>query len=134
MGWRDLGVTAGRFDHVAPFVEELLWLYPQSVGDAVDVVEIRADLDCIVDRPVIPADRAEVIDVRSRTVGGRSGCFLRVYKESLGGRVQTCRTPIGCKVVDEFVRAGVGDREIGCDLRPEVVKVCSYSVVALVDL
>lgn len=80
MGWRDFEVTA-------PFVEEVFWFYAQCVCNSVDVVEIRTDLDCIVDRPVIPADRAEVIDVRSRTVGGRSGCFLRVYKESLGGRV-----------------------------------------------
>ena len=44
-------------------VDPILGLDSESVGDPVDVVEVRAHLGCIVDGPVVPTDCSEVVDV-----------------------------------------------------------------------
>ena len=63
---------------VAPsaLVDEVLVVDAESVCDPIDVVEVGADLGCVVDRSLVPSDGAEGVDVGGSHGGRRVGQLL----------------------------------------------------------
>lgn len=98
---------------------------PQTVGDPVDVVEVRDDLRRVVDGAIVPARGAQSLDVLRlhRARGSRE--LVGIHEQREGLVVETCGTEIVDKSVDE---------RIVLDLIPEVAHVRGRSVAAIVGL
>ena len=100
-----------------------LVLDPDSLGNAVDVVEVGDDLDRVVDRHVVPAVVAELVGVGEPDGGGRLRQLDGVVAEGPYPRLE-----VGLAVVVRRV-----SRELlVCALGTEVVCVRECSVVAVI--
>ena len=105
-------------------IEPLFLIHPEAFSDAVYVVEVGAHLDRVGDCPVRPARGSQDGDVRLRAVGRLQGQLLGVLQQCDRRRVKSGGTPIGREPI----------RLVFIDLRPEVVQVGPYSVVAVICL
>ena len=124
-----LGARRGRSDLSAGLIDPVFGDDTETVGDAVDVVEVRANLGGVVDGAVIPTRRTQIVDICRITQLRGDGQLLGVRQQRGGRTIQTCGAPVGGKAVNHLLVFGA----VG-NLRPEVIQVCAYSVVAFVGL
>jgi len=109
----------------AELVDPILGLDAEAFGDAVDVVEVGADLGGVVDGPVVPPGVAKTADSRLALARRVTGERLGILQQGDRRRVETGGSPVAGDAVDEL---GIGD------LRPEVVEMRADSVVTVVRL
>ena len=94
----------------------------EAVRDAVDVIEVRNDLDGIVYGSVVPAGLAQSVNVcGSHRLRGPSE-LLSEFQQRGGRTVQPCGPPVAPDTIRNFM----------IDLCPEVVPVRVHSIVTLV--
>src|SRR5436189_5204162 len=106
-----------------PRLHEALWLDPHPIRDAVDVVEVRGDLDIIGDVAVVEAVAAQRGDLGGTYVPGRAGQALGIFEHGAVGGGQERGVVVGGDLV--------GQRWV-CDLGTEVVRVGLDSIWASV--
>lgn len=108
-------------------------IHPQGIGNAIDVIEITDDLNCIVDGAIVKPGFAE----RSQVFRGH-GLRPQGKVHGEGTERPICGTegsllPIGRDLMDKLVSCPrIVNLEI-CNLGTEVVGVCAYSIIAVVD-
>ena len=102
-----------------------LQIHPQPVGDAIDVVEVRHHLYDVVDGAVVESLTAQSFHVCPLHLSGRLGQLDREIKGRRRGFIQLRLTVIS---LDLF------EQPVVIQLRPELLGVGQYSVVAVVDL
>ena len=92
-------------------IEPLLLIDPETLCDAVYVVEVRAHLNGVGDCPVGPTRGAQCGDVRGRTLRWPQSQLLGVLQQCDRRGIQPRSTPVGGEPI----------RLLLVDLRPEVV-------------
>ena len=84
-----------------PWLHERLRLDPQSIGDAVDIVEVGGDLGNIVNIAVVEAMPPQLLDVGLIHIPGRTGQTLGKCDHSAVGRRERRLAIVGSHLVSQ---------------------------------
>ena len=115
-------------------IDPVFGLNTESVGNAIDVVEVGADLGGVVDRPIVPSRFMEGVDIFCAHFGRARRQFLGVSEQRSGRLIEIGGTPVIGDPVYNPLSLGLWKVEIRGDLRPEIVEMRLGSVDALVLL